>query len=183
MPKKAVVVLANGFEEIEALTVVDVLRRAGVEVVVAGVGGMNITAAHGVVCVADTQLEKLTGEFDCVVYPGGMPGSKNLGESAAAKELAEKMLAAGKLVAAICAAPVFTLGAWGMLHNRTVTCFQGMETMFPPTVVFSPGRLVKDGNIVTSRAPGTTMEFALFLAGELAGAGVSAQLAKDMMVK
>lgn len=183
MTKKAVVVLANGFEEIEAVTPVDVLRRAGAEVTTAGVGGLNITGAHGVTYVADAELEKLTGEFDLIVLPGGMPGSKNIGESAAAKALTEKMLASGKLVSSICAAPVFTLGNWGMLDNRMATCYAGMEGMFPETVKFSPENVVIDGTIITSRGPGTALEFALVLAGQLVGNDTSTQVAKDMLVK
>lgn len=183
MSKKAVVVLAEGFEEIEAVTPVDVLRRAGAEVTLAGVGGLNIKGAHGVTYVADVQLEKLTGDFDLIVLPGGMPGSKNIGESAAAKALTQKMLADGKLVSSICAAPVFTLGNWGMLDNRAATCYEGMEGMFPPSVKFSSERVVIDGKIITSRGPGTAMDFALVLAGQLMGNDASAQVAKDMLVK
>ncbi|MDR1745011.1 MAG: DJ-1/PfpI family protein [Planctomycetota bacterium] len=183
MAAKAVVVLAEGFEEIEALTPVDVLRRAEAEVTLAGVGGLTIKGAHGVGVAADAALDDLSESFDLIVLPGGMPGSKNIGESAAARELARTMLDAGKLVASICAAPVFTLGAWGMLDNRRATCYQGMEGMFPPSVKFSSERVVVDGNIVTSRGPGTALEFALVLAGKLAGEDAAARIARDMIVK
>lgn len=183
MSKSAVVILATGFEEIEAMAPVDVLRRAGVRVTVAGVGGTEITGAHGVTVRADAALETLTELYDLIVLPGGMPGSKNIGESAAAKALTRKMLDAGKLVSSICAAPVFTLGAWGMLDNRSATCYQGMEGMLPPAVNHSVERVVVDGNIVTSRGPGTAVEFALVLAGKVAGQEVAVQIAKDLIVK
>lgn len=183
MAAKAIVVLAEGFEEIEAITPVDVLRRAGVEVTLAGVGGTAIRGAHGLAVSADAALESVTGLFDLIVLPGGMPGAKNIGESAAARALTQKMLDGGKLAASICAAPVFTLGAWGMLDNRSATCYQGMEGMFPKAVNFSSERVVMDGNIITSRGPGTAMEFALVLAGKLAGQETAVQLAKDMIVK
>ena len=183
MSKKAVVLLAEGFEEIEAATPIDVLRRAGAEVTIAGVSGIQVKGAHGVVYVADAELDGLQADFDLIVLPGGMPGSKNLGESAAVRALTEKLHASGKLVASICAAPVFTLGAWGILDNRQATCYAGMEGMFPPSVKFSPERVVIDGNVTTSRGPGTALEFSLSIAGQLMGADVAAQVAKDMLVK
>lgn len=183
MGKKAVVFLADGFEEIEAAAPIDVLRRAGAEVVVAGVSGLKATGAHGLVYAADAELASLSGDFDLVVAPGGMPGAKNIGESPAARALAEKTLAAGKLVAAICAAPVMTLAAWGMLDNRRATCYQGMEGMFSPAVKFSPDRVVVDGNIITSRGPGTAVEFGLVLAAQLMGADAADEVAKAMLVK
>lgn len=183
MTKKAVVLLAEGFEELEALSPVDVLRRAGVEVTVAGVGGLNIKSAHDVTVAADVLLDKLSGDFDMVILPGGMPGSKNLGDSPAARALTEKMLAGGKLVASICAAPVFTLAAWGMLDNKKATCYAGMEKMFPPSVKFSSERVVVDGAITTSRGPGTALDFAFALAAQLVGQGVADKVAGDMLVK
>lgn len=183
MSKKAVVLLAEGFEELEAASPIDVLRRAEVDVTVAGVGGLARKGAHGLVYTADVELEKLSGEFDLIVLPGGMPGSKNLGDSAAAKALAEKMLAGGKLVSSICAAPVLTLAAWGMLDNRTATCYPGMEGMFPKTVTFSAERVVVDGKIITSRGPGTALEFALALVEQLLDAATAKKIAGDMVVK
>lgn len=183
MTKKAVLLLAEGFEELEALAPVDVLRRAGAEVTIAGVGGQNLKSAHGVTVAADVLVENLSGEYDLVVLPGGMPGSKNLGESAAAKALTEKMLASGKLVASICAAPVLALAKWGILDNRNATCYPGMESMFPATVKFSPERVVIDGAITTSRGPGTATDFALAIAAQLMGKEAADQVAKDMLLK
>lgn len=183
MSKKAVVLLAEGFEELEAAAPIDVLRRAGVDVTVAGVGGLARKGAHGLTYTADVELAKLSGDFDLIVLPGGMPGSKNLGDSAAAKSLTEKMLAGGKLVSSICAAPVLTLGAWGMLNNRTATCYPGMEAMFPASVKFSSERVVVDGKIITSRGPGTALEFALVLVEQLLDAATAKKIAGDMVVK
>lgn len=182
MSKKALVLLADGFEEIEAATPIDVLRRAGVDVVVAGVGSTSLKGAHGLVYNADMPLEQAQGDFDLVVLPGGMPGAKNLGESAKAKEIAVKTAAAGRVVAAICAAPVFTLGAWGLLDGRKGTCYLGMESMFSDKVTFVPERVVVDGNVTTSRGPGTAMDFALSLAGQLMGDAVAKQVAADMLI-
>lgn len=183
MTKKAVVLLAEGFEELEALSPVDVLRRAGAEVTLAGVGGLNVKSAHDITVVADVLLDKLFGDYDLIILPGGMPGSKNLGESPAARALTEKMLAGGKLVASMCAAPVFTLAAWGILDNKQATCYPGMEKMFPPSVKFSPGRVVVDGAITTSRGPGTALDFAFALAEQLVGKEAADKVAGDMLVK
>lgn len=182
MAKTAAVLLAEGFEEIEAATPIDVLRRAGFAVTVAGLGGTVVKGAHGLAYVADATLGDLTGDFDLVVLPGGMPGAKNLGESAAAKALAERTHAAGNHVAAICAAPVLTLGAWGMLNGRNATCYPGMEKMFPPEVRFSPERVVVDGRIITSRGPGTGLEFSLAVVGAMLGAEIRDGLAGDMLL-
>ncbi len=183
--QRALVLFANGFEEIEAITPVDVLRRAGVEVTTAGVGGVREpTGARGVTVRTDTLVEQVTDEnYDLLVFPGGMPGAKNLGESAAARAMAERMAAAGKLLAAICAAPVHTLGAWGLLSGKTATCFTGMEGGFPQDVAFSPERVVEDGAVLTSRGAGTAMEFALALAARLAGAETAAKVASSMLAK
>lgn len=182
MSKKALVLLAEGFEEIEAAAPIDVLRRAGAEVTVAGVGTLTPKGAHGLAYTADVLFEQVGGEFDLIVFPGGMPGAKNLGETAKAAELAKKMAAEGRLVAAICAAPIFTLGAWGILDGRRATCYAGMEGMFPEKVTFSSERVVVDGNVITSRGPGTATDFALALAAQLMGEAAAKQVASDMLV-
>jgi 4-methyl-5(b-hydroxyethyl)-thiazole monophosphate biosynthesis len=181
MSKRAVVILAEGFEEIEAATPVDVLRRAGVEVVLAGLAAGPVKGAHGLSYLTDAVLPELSGEFDLLVLPGGMPGAKNIGDSKEAMALAEKMFAQGRLVSAICAAPVMTLGAWGMLDGKWATCYPGMEKMFTKGVRFSPERVVVDGTITTSRGPGTALEFSLDLARQLVGEDTAADLAAGML--
>lgn len=181
MSKKVVVALADGFEEMEAATPIDVLRRAGAEVTAAGLGGRLVRGAHGLVFQADAELDAVGENWDLVVFPGGMPGAKHLGESPKARKLAETALASGERVAAICAAPVMTLGAWGMLKGRQATCYPGMETMFPAGVAFSPERVVVDGQVTTSRGPGTALEFALALVEQIIGRETSAALARDMV--
>jgi 4-methyl-5(b-hydroxyethyl)-thiazole monophosphate biosynthesis len=182
MGRKALVLLAEGFEEVEAATPIDVLRRAGAEVTVAGVTGIAPKGAHGVPYTADMLLDEVSGDFDLIVFPGGMPGAKNLGESADARALARRMFAEGRLVAAICAAPVFTLGAWGILDGRKGTCYPGMEGMFSEKVHFSPDRVVTDGMVTTSRGPGTAMQFSIALAGQLMGEAAAKQVADAMLV-
>lgn len=182
MLKRALVLLAGGFEEIEAVTPVDVLRRAGVEVVLAGLSGLVVTGAHGVVIRADTWLGDFTSELEMLILPGGMPGAQILGESAPARALAEKLIEEDKYVTAICAAPVMTLGTWGLLNGRTATCYPGMESMFPETVTFSPDPVVIDGKFVTSRGPGTAFAFSLQLAALLMGRETAEKVGREMLV-
>ena len=185
MSKKAIVLLAEGFEEIEAATPIDTLRRAGVDVMAAGIGGTSIKGAHGITYCADAALTSdIAGAaYDLVVFPGGMPGAKHLGESPEARKLALEMHGKGALVAAICAAPVMTLGAWGILDGRRATCYPGMEPMFPSSVVFSPERVVQDGAIVTSRGPGTALEFSIALVRLLVGEETAGTLAEGMLLR
>lgn len=182
-PKTAVVLLADGFEEVEAVTPVDALRRAGVDVKIASLAGDGATGARGIVVKADLAAGAVDFVPDLLVLPGGMPGAANLGSSPAAKALAEKVLRAGGILAAICAAPVMTLGAWGMLDGRKATCYTGMEKSFPPGVAYSPERVVVDGNIVTSRGPGTALEFSLALVEKMLGGEKSAALAETMIAR
>ncbi|MCC8180476.1 MAG: DJ-1/PfpI family protein [Planctomycetes bacterium] len=182
MSKSVVVMLADGFEEIEAVTPVDVLRRAFAEVFFLGLTD-SAKGARGVTYLADQVINDYAGIPDLLVFPGGLGGAQNLGSSAEAKQLAEKTAANGSLVAAICAAPVFTLGAWGMLDNKQATCYPGMEKEFPDTVVFSSQRVVVDGNIITSRGPGTALQFSLELVAQLYGQEKAATIAEAMVVQ
>ncbi|MDR1521192.1 MAG: DJ-1/PfpI family protein [Planctomycetota bacterium] len=180
-PARAAILLADGFEEIEAATPADVLRRAGVETVLVGVSGLRAKGSRGVVYAADAELAELRGDFSLAVIPGGMPGARNIADSAAARALVEKIQGRGGIVAAICAAPAVALAAWGLLSGKKATCYPGMEGMFPPDAEFSPERVVVDGKLVTSRGPGTALEFSLRLAGLMAGDGIAARLAGEML--
>jgi protein deglycase len=176
--KTACVLLADGFEEVEALTPVDYLRRAGIEVTVLGVTGSSVTGAHGVVVVADATLPTKAIIFDAVVVPGGMPGASNIAGSSAARELILRHFHEGRLVAAICAAPAVVLHtACGILRGRRFTGYPGTESQAPDGL-FTPGRVVRDGNLITSRGPGCAGEFALAIVGELAGAQTASRIAQ-----
>ncbi len=163
MSKTVVVTLADGFEEIEAITVIDVLRRGGLKVIAAGLGKETITAAHDITVRTDTTVEAIAETPDAVVLPGGMPGSAHLGESEAVKRLVLKVKDAGGIYAAICAAPAKAFARFGVLESKQATCYPGCESDFPPSATFREDRVVVDGNLVTSRAPGTAMYFALTL--------------------
>jgi 4-methyl-5(b-hydroxyethyl)-thiazole monophosphate biosynthesis len=133
--------------------------------------------------VAEALLADLRGEFNLVILPGGMPGAKHLGESAEARSLATRTARAGGWVAAICAAPAFTLAPWGLLDGRQATCYPGLEKNFTAQTTSSPERVVVDGNIVTSRGPGTALEFSLRLVQLLAGEETARRVAADLLVK
>ncbi len=181
MKKIALVVLADGFEEIEAVTVIDVLRRSGCEVKVMGVGKRNIRGAHNVLIEADAILGDQKILPDAIVLPGGMPGSENLGLSAEVTRLLKKMHESGKLIGAICAAPGCVLARYGILDGKKATCYPGFEKLFKPQTVFSEENVVKDGHVITSRGPGSAMEFACALAEELTGKESVTSLKKGML--
>ena len=174
--------LAPGCEELEAITVVDLLRRARLEVVTAGLVPGPIKASRGTVLVPDTTLdEAMQYEYDMIVLPGGQPGARHLENDPRIASLLKRMAGARqKYVAAICAAPA-ALAAAGVLDGRRATAFPGaLDAGRFPNVRLEAAPVVIDGNIITSRGPGTAMDFALELIARLAGderrAEVEAQL-------
>ena len=160
---KVLVPLADGCEEIEAVTVIDILRRAGVEVVTAGLGENPVQCSRGTRIMADTSLDNaLAQSFDLIVLPGGMPGAEHLKNDRRILQLLQSMAKSGKYVAAICAAPI-ALHAACLLENRKATSFPGFIDKLPGSHTYSTEAVVIDGNIITSRGPGTAMDFALTL--------------------
>ncbi len=166
--KRVLVPLADGFEEIEALTVVDLLRRAGVETTTAGVAGRLVEGSHGIAVQADVLLDEVVAEsFDMVVLPGGLPGSQTLRSDVRVQALVKRMAGEGRWLAAICAAPM-ALAEAGLLDGKAVTCFPGALNDFPGLA--STGATVeRDGLLVTGKGPGAAMDFALALIEALAG--------------
>ena len=162
--KKVLLLLAEGFEEIEALGTCDVLRRLGMEVTTASLAGREVSGAHGMRVLADAELKALApAGFDALVLPGGMPGAVNL---LAAKDLVRKFAAAGKVTAAICAAPI-VLSAAGVLEGRAFTMYPGFGKYLKDGENPS-GRLVeRDGTVVTGKGPGATFFFAAEVAKAL----------------
>jgi 4-methyl-5(b-hydroxyethyl)-thiazole monophosphate biosynthesis len=175
------VLLANGFEEIEAVTIIDVLRRAGVEVVTLGVDGLEVTGSHAITIRADRALEAGAKEdWDMVILPGGLPGAHTLRDHPTVQSLLTAQHAKGKALAAICAAPI-ALGKAGVLSGRRATSYPGFESELTGATC-SSDRIVMDGNLVTSRGPGTALEFSLELAGRLAGRAMEGRLRTAMLV-
>jgi 4-methyl-5(b-hydroxyethyl)-thiazole monophosphate biosynthesis len=166
---KVLVPLADGCEELEAVTIIDLLRRAGIEVVTAGLKPGIVKAGRGVQLVPDVTLDiALQEDYDMVVLPGGMPGATHLKDDARIIELLKKMAAAGKYTAAICAAPM-VLAEAGLLDGKQATSYPGfLDALFGVTV--STAAVVQDGKVLTSRGPGTAMDFALALVEALDGA-------------
>lgn len=156
------VFLANGFEEIEALATVDVLRRAGVEVVTVGVGNKMPVGAHGMAVCADIEEKELNiASIEGVVLPGGMPGTTNLEASATVQKAVAHAYESELLVAAICAAPSI-LGHGGYLRGKRATCYPGFERELTNAVVVNEG-VVVDGNVITASGAGVAVDFALEL--------------------
>ncbi len=166
--KKVAVLFAYGFEEVEAVTPVDFLRRAGIEVITAGIGSREITGAHGIKILTDTGIDNLPEDLDGIIIPGGMPGSVNVANSEKAVSLIKTLYDRNRLVAAICAAPAEVLSKIGILDAKKATCYPGCEAAFTSTVYINK-RVVVDGNIITSQAPGTAAEFAVEIIRHLKG--------------
>ncbi len=160
---KVCVFLANGFEEIEALTVVDLLRRVKIEVnTVSITGEQYVNGAHQIIVKADEVFEQVDyDKVDMLVLPGGMPGTKNLDAHLGLEQMLFKFQAEGKKLAAICAAPS-VLGAKGILEGRAATCYPGFEGVLKGATIKSEA-VVIDGNIITSKGMGTAIDFSLEL--------------------
>ena len=166
--KSVLIPLAQGCEEIEAVTVIDILRRAGIDVVSAGLDAQPVRASRGVVLQPDTTLDAALGrDYDMIVLPGGQPGTNNLRADARILDLVKRMAQQNKYVAAICAAPS-VLAAAGLLDGKRATSFPGALDVFPQ-VQQQHAAVVEDGRLVTSRGPGTAMDFALLLVEQLLG--------------
>jgi 4-methyl-5(b-hydroxyethyl)-thiazole monophosphate biosynthesis len=169
MPK-VLVPLAPGCEELEAVTVIDILRRAGIEVTVAGLTPGPVRASRGTVLVPDVPLEEaLETPWDMVVLPGGLPGADHLEDDPRILDLLRRQAGAERYVAAICAAPK-VLARAGLLEGREATAFPGILESVPESgVCLHPDPVVVDGKVVSSRGPGTALDFALRLVEILTG--------------
>lgn len=174
MPR-VLVPLAQGCEEIEAVTIIDILRRAGIEVISAGLDGQPVRASRGVVLLPDTTLDEVLGQdFDMLVLPGGQPGTNNLKADARIVALLQKMARDGKYTCAICAAPA-VLGHAGLLQDKRATCYPGCLDKASGALL-SDAAVVHDGKVITSRGPGTAMDFALALVEALSGKAVRSEV-------
>ncbi len=180
--KRVLVPLAPGFEEIEAITVIDVLRRAGVEVTVAGTETGPIEGSHGIRVSADRLLAEIREEgFDMIILPGGGKGVENLQKDSRLLPLLGEFIAKDKYVGAICAAPSL-LAAAGLIRGKQVTSHPSVKEKVAAAALYSEERVVIDGKLVTSRGPGTAMEFALALVEILAGKEKVSELKQAMGV-
>ncbi|MGN0983374.1 MAG: DJ-1 family glyoxalase III [Gemmiger sp.] len=180
---QAVIFFAPGLEECEGLLCVDILRRAGVQVTIAAVGGDTVvTSARGIRVVADALAEALDySDFDAVILPGGLPGVDNLKADATVRRVCQEFAAAGKVVAAICAAPT-ALAEFGVLRGKKATVYPGMEAALTAAGAEATGLpITLDGPIVTGEALGAAIPFALALARLLAGPDAADRVRKGIV--
>lgn len=182
MAKKVLVPIADGIEEIESVCIIDVLRRAGADVTVASVDGLEITASRRVRLVADKLIGDCADEtFDLIALPGGMPGAEHLRDSAVLLKLLKDQKQAGRLYAAICASPAVVLGSHALLDDKKAVCHPALAKELK-CLEAADSRVVTDGNCITSCGPGTAIEFALELAKLLYGADRANAVAGPMLV-
>lgn len=196
--KKVCVFFANGFEEVEALTPVDYMRRAGLDVITVSCNtDKAVTGSHGVTILADTTAQEIgegTFDMDAVVIPGGMPGAKNVANCPLAIDTITKINEKKGLVAAICAAPVVVLGKTGVLKGKKYTCYPGMEDSFAQwadadwntlteNTRYTGDRSVVDGNLITGAGPGAAVNFAVAIVDYLCGKAAAEQLVSSSLLK
>jgi 4-methyl-5(b-hydroxyethyl)-thiazole monophosphate biosynthesis len=167
---RVLVPLAQGCEELEAITITDLLVRAGIEVTTAGLDDGPVTASRGTTIIPDTTIDAVAGQsFDLIVLPGGLPGADHLRDNKTLRMLLKEHAARGKHIGAICAAPR-ALAAAGLLEGRKATAYPGaLEASGNDRIEVTNAAIEIDGNIVTSRGPGTAMDFALTLIELLEG--------------
>lgn len=175
---RVLIPLVDGFEEIETFTIVDVLRRAGIEAITAGLSGNIVQGAHGVKVYADDRMiDTNIDKFDAIVLPGGYPGYQNLMRSQAVNLALHEFAKKGKLIGAICGAPL-VLAKAGLLKDRRATVYPGMEKELDMP---RDDRVVIDKNIITSQGPGTAMEFAIALVRKLVGESKAEEVKKQLL--
>jgi 4-methyl-5(b-hydroxyethyl)-thiazole monophosphate biosynthesis len=179
---RVLIPLANGCEELEAVTVIDLLRRAGIEVVTAGLTDGPVTASRGVVLIPDCSLDQvLDDDFDMIVLPGGLPGADYLDADPRIHVLLQRMAEQERYTAAICAAPKVLLNA-GLLDGRKATAYPGViDGLMTENSQLLAEAVVTDGKVVTSRGPGTAMDFALTLIERLLGAAKREEVETPLM--
>ena len=181
--KSALVLLATGAEEMETTIVVDVLRRATIDVVLAGIDGVApVTCSRGVRIVPDSALTDVSADFDVVILPGGGPGAERLAASPAVGDRLRRQCARKGLVAAICAAPTALL-AHGIAGGATITSHPSVRQQLSGSYKLSDERVVVDERLITSQGPGTTFEFALQIVKTLLGEEVATKVATPMILK
>jgi len=181
MPKVAVI-LADGFEEVEAMAVIDVLRRAGIETVIAGLHEGHMLSARKVKVIPDTLIDAIAADaFDMIVLPGGQPGADNLNADARVQALVKEFAQKGKIIAAICAAPI-VLASAGLLKGKKVTSFPSYKDRLTGAD-YQEHTVVTDGNVLTSRGPGTALSFGLAIVERLIGKEQADKIRDAMLVK
>jgi 4-methyl-5(b-hydroxyethyl)-thiazole monophosphate biosynthesis len=175
--KKVFVPLAEGFEEIEAMAVIDILRRAGIDVVTAGLQGSIVKSSRNVKVIADKKIDDIKEDFDAIVLPGGNPGYLNLMKSQKIMKMIKEFDSKNKIIGAICASPMI-LAKLGILDNKKATIYPGMEKELPKP---RSEKVIVDGNIITSQGPGTAIDFALKIVEILEGKSKADAIKKEIV--
>lgn len=178
----ALICLAEGFEEVEAITPIDILRRAEIDVTVAGVGSEVVMSAHNIPITADKKIEDCNESYDIIVLPGGMPGAANLSKDF---EVIRRVINTAQTgwVCAICAAPAVVLGNTGILEGKDAVCYPGMEAAAPNIKFLKDERCVVSDNVITAQGPGVATEFALKIVECAISKDKSEELAKGFLAK
>lgn len=178
--EKILLFLAEGFEEIEALTVVDLLRRANLDITMVAIGEtLEVTGSHQICVKADVLLKDISWEADMLVLPGGMPGTLNLGACNVLTEKLKEFSETGKKVAAICAAPS-VLGKNNILQGKKATCYPGFEEQLLGAT-YKKESVVVDGNVITSRGMGTAIEFGLTIIEQFLGSEKAKEIEESII--
>ncbi len=181
MIKKAIVPLADGLEEIEAITIIDILRRAKIEITTAGLTNNSILGSHNIKIESDTTIDKIDSDnFDIIVLPGGMPGTINLMNNQKVIQLIQDMNNSNKIIGAICAAPMVLYHA-GILDNKKFTMHPGVIGKIPLSPL--PDQIMEDGNIITGQASGAAVLFSLKLVEKICGSPVKQEVNKGVLYK
>ena len=180
---KTAIFLADGFEEIEALTVVDLLRRAGIEITTASImGRKEVTGSHKITVIADTLFEDVDFDsLDMLILPGGQPGTTNLGNCEPLKNKIKEFDAAGKMLCAICAAPT-VYGKMGLLNGKKACCYPGCEVDLQGADV-QTSEVTKDGHFITSRGMGTAIPFGLAIIEHFQGETAAREMAAKIVYR
>jgi 4-methyl-5(b-hydroxyethyl)-thiazole monophosphate biosynthesis len=178
---QVITILAEGFEEIEAVSFIDILHRANIKCTLLGLSSINVTGSHGITIVTEQLLNSYTGTYDGIILPGGGPGTANLANSALVIEKIQDAFKRGLLCAAVCAAPG-VLGKAGILNGKKATCYPGTESRLTGATI-SEQAVVIDGNIITSRGAGTSIAFALEIVTYLQDQSIAEKIAGQILYK
>lgn len=179
----ALVLVAEGSEEIEVVAPADVLVRCGVAVTLAGIAGITPKGSRWLPLRTDRLIGALRGQlFHAVVVPGGNRGAANIAASEAARLIIQHHSDTGRVVSAICAAPAVVLGPMGLLEGRRVTGYPTTRDAFPADATYVDERVVEDGQLITSQGPATAIEFGLAIGRRLTGEKTAARVAREMLV-
>lgn len=181
--KKSYLLLADGFEETEALGTLDVLRRAGLDVLTVSINpSFQVTGAHGVTIMADLVMNDFMGEPEWVILPGGMPGASNLAADRRVTEMLTKQSNTGGYIAAICASPAVVLAPLGILDGIDATCYPGFEGQCGGAAM-TGARVVVTDTVITAAGPGCTFDFGLAIVEKACGSEAVKTLREQMLLK